>query len=335
MKPSLFSIISLTLTMLLSGSCTHKDLNEDAPKIIADNVDVVFDWSKVPDAKASSMILYLYPESHDVMNYWFNNSKGGIIRTYSGKHTAVCHSNDDPYIHCLRNQDSHDEIEIYTDETALLVGQGISTKGIPRAEGTEDEPLRVTPSMIYGDQRRDISFKATSDRQTLTFYPEELVCHYTVEFVNVENIQSADLRIDATISSLAGGYYPGLMKPNSEVVSHTFTLTPDIEHSDAIAIAMRTHAPIYTTHEVVTETGFIINDNDLADSRDDAQDADAVTDSDLPGADYFAEPKLENYAIEELERTLAQLIEDENYEEAARVNEILQRKRAARDGDNS
>ncbi|MDE7449955.1 MAG: DUF5119 domain-containing protein [Paramuribaculum sp.] len=231
MKPSLFSIISLTLTMLLSGSCTHKDLNEDAPKIIADNVDVVFDWSKVPDAKASSMILYLYPESHDVMNYWFNNSKGGIIRTYSGKHTAVCHSNDDPYIHCLRNQNSHDEIEIYTDETALLVGQGISTKGIPRAEGTEDEPLRVTPSMIYGDQRRDISFKATSDRQTLTFYPEELVCHYTVEFVNVENIQSADLRIDATISSLAGGYYPGLMKPNSEVVSHTFTLTPDIEHS--------------------------------------------------------------------------------------------------------
>lgn len=113
------------------------------------------------------------------------------------------------------------------------------------------------------------------------------------------------------------------------------TVQLDARTSDAIAIAMRTHAPIYTTHEVVTETGFIINDNDLADSRDDVQDADAVTDSDLPGADYFAEPKLENYAIEELERTLAQLIEDENYEEAARVNEILQRKRAARDGDNS
>ncbi|MDE6239541.1 MAG: bifunctional nuclease family protein [Muribaculaceae bacterium] len=112
------------------------------------------------------------------------------------------------------------------------------------------------------------------------------------------------------------------------------TVQLDARTSDAIAIAMRTHAPIYTTHEVVTETGFIINDNDLADSRDDAQDADAVTESDLPGADYFAEPKLENYAIEELERTLAQLIEDENYEEAARVNEILQRKRAARDGDN-
>lgn len=115
----------------------------------------------------------------------------------------------------------------------------------------------------------------------------------------------------------------------------TRTVQLDARTSDAIAIAMRTHAPIYSTREVVTETGFVINDNDLVDSETEAQDADAVTDSDLPGADYFAEPKLENYAIEELERTLAQLIEDENYEEAARVNEILQRKRAALDsGDN-
>lgn len=115
----------------------------------------------------------------------------------------------------------------------------------------------------------------------------------------------------------------------------TRTVQLDARTSDAIAIAMRTHAPIYSTREVVTETGFVINDNDLVDSETEAQDADAVTDSDLPGADYFAEPKLENYAIEELERTLAQLIEDENYEEAARVNEILQRKRAALDSDDN
>ena len=71
-------------------------------------------------------------------------------------------------------------------------------------------------------------------------------------------------------------------------------------------------------------------DNDADSNR---QDADVVTDADIPGADYFAEPRLENYAIEELERTLQQLTEDENYEEAARVNEILQRKRAERDHD--
>ena len=224
-----FPIAVLSLPLLLSSGCTHKDLNDDAPTTIAENVDVIFDWSKAPDNTASTMVLYLYSDHHEVMNYWFNNNKGGIIKTYGGKHTAVFHSNDDPYIHYIRKQSSHDGIEIYTDETAVLIGQGISARGLPRAEGTEGEPLRFTPSMIYGGQQSDIDLKVSSLYQTLTLFPEELVCHYSVEFVDVENIQSADLRIDATISSLAGGYYPGLMKASSEPVSHTFTLTADIE----------------------------------------------------------------------------------------------------------
>ena len=226
-----FSVVFLSLPALLSVGCTHKDLNDDAPTTIANNVEVVFDWSKAPDTKASTMVLYLYSDHHEVMNYWFNNNKGGTIKSYSGKHTAVFHSNDDPYLHHLRNLDSHEGMEIYTDESGVLVGQGISTRGIPRAEGAEDEPLRVTPTMIYGGQERDINFKASGLPQTLTLYPEELVCHYTVEFVEVENIQSADLRIDATISSLAGGYFPGQMRTSAEAVSHTFTLEADIENN--------------------------------------------------------------------------------------------------------
>ncbi len=38
-------------------------------------------------------------------------------------------------------------------------------------------------------------------------------------------------------------------------------------------------------------------------------------------------PKLENYAVEELEKTLSRLIENEEYEEAAKVAEILRRKK--------
>ncbi len=108
------------------------------------------------------------------------------------------------------------------------------------------------------------------------------------------------------------------------------TVQLDARTSDAISIAMRTHTPIYTTREVVEETGFIIHDRDGGTTETTA-DTYGENDTDVLGADYFAEPKLENYAIEELERTLNQLIDDENYEEAARVNEILQRKRAERD----
>ena len=212
---------------LLAEGCTQKDLNDDAPTTIAECVEVVFDWSRVTDPQASSMVLYLYSDQHDLMNYWFKNRDGGIITSYAGKHTAVCHSNDDPYLHHLRNQHSHNDIEIYTDDTSMLVGQGISTRGLPRAEGTEEEPIRATPTMIYGTQDSEITFRVSSLKQTVTFFPEELVCHYSVEFVDVENLKNADLHIDATISSLAGGYYPGRMSATSEPVSHTFTLTAD------------------------------------------------------------------------------------------------------------
>lgn len=91
----------------------------------------------------------------------------------------------------------------------------------------------------------------------------------------------------------------------------------DSRTSDAIAIAMRTKSPIYTTREILEETGFVMeNPND-----------------ELPYDDEptRTEPKLENYAIEELEASLTILIEKEEYEEAAKVKAILDAKKAARD----
>ena len=225
------SALALATLFLLTEGCTHKDLNEDAHTTIADNVEVIFDWSKTPAKEAKTMVLYLYSDEREMMDYRFNNPDGGVIRTYAGKHTAVCHSNDDPYGHHLRNTQSHDGLEIFTDETAVLVGQGISTRGIPRAKGTEDEPLRDTPSMIYGSHNRDVNLRVSALPQKLELYPEELICRYSVEFVDVENLKNADVRIDATISSLAGGFFPGRMTTTSEAVSHTFTLNADLEHN--------------------------------------------------------------------------------------------------------
>lgn len=226
-RPYKVSSLLFVALFLLSEGCTQKELNDNAPTTIAENVNVVFDWSNAPDKQASTMVLYLYSDDRDMMDYRFNNPDGGLIKAYGGRHTVVCHSNDDPYMHHLRNEDSHDGIEIFTDNTDLLVGQGISTRGIPRAPGTEEEPLRHPPTMIYGTQDRNVTLRVSGLEQTLVLYPEELVCHYSVEFEDVENLKSADLRIDGTISSLAGGYYPGRMSPTSESVSHTFTLSAD------------------------------------------------------------------------------------------------------------
>ena len=96
----------------------------------------------------------------------------------------------------------------------------------------------------------------------------------------------------------------------------------DSRTSDAIGIAMRSKAPIYTTREIIDETGFIMEEHDITD--DDEASAESSHSSGLQTND---EPKIENYSIEELERTLDRLIREDNYEETAKVSEILKRKR--------
>lgn len=113
------------------------------------------------------------------------------------------------------------------------------------------------------------------------------------------------------------------------------TVKIDSRTSDAIAIAMRTGAPIFTTPQIINETGFIMesqNDGDEADPDEEAATGAPAysADDDVDGiSDGIPEsPRLENYSLEELERTLQRLIDQEKYEEAARVNEIIKQKKA-------
>lgn len=105
------------------------------------------------------------------------------------------------------------------------------------------------------------------------------------------------------------------------------TIVIDSRTSDAIAIAMRTGAPIFTTPEILKETGFLLEESSQED-EDEAAAADApvFVEEEDDIADGEPAPKIENYTVEELQKLLGRLIEQENYEEAARVNEIIKRK---------
>ena len=105
------------------------------------------------------------------------------------------------------------------------------------------------------------------------------------------------------------------------------TIVIDSRTSDAISIAMRTGAPIFTTPEILEETGFLLEESSQED-EDEAAAADApvFVEEEDDIADGEPAPKIENYTVEELQKLLGRLIEQENYEEAARVNEIIKRK---------
>lgn len=104
----------------------------------------------------------------------------------------------------------------------------------------------------------------------------------------------------------------------------------DSRTSDAIAIAMRTKSPIFTTRSILDETGFIMEETSASDSgtaEDSTPPSEHNHEEESDESPMFKEPRVEQYSIEELEKTLARLIEQENYEEAARISKIIALKR--------
>ncbi len=83
-------------------------------------------------------------------------------------------------------------------------------------------------------------------------------------------------------------------------------VTFDSRTSDAIAIAMRTGAPIYTTLEILHECGFVMEES--TGRAEPAKSADPT--------------------VEELEQQLADAVEREDYEEASRLTEIINQKKS-------
>ena len=93
----------------------------------------------------------------------------------------------------------------------------------------------------------------------------------------------------------------------------------DSRTSDAIAIAIRTGSPIYTTRSILEETGFVM-ETQPTDEGSQPHETETPT-----------EPALEDLPIDELDRMLADLTDQERYEEAAKVSKILKRKKTSRE----
>ena len=89
----------------------------------------------------------------------------------------------------------------------------------------------------------------------------------------------------------------------------------DSRTSDAIALSLRTGAPIYTTREILEQTGFSIPDEEI--KKDEKT-----------GEEEPAEIRLDKLAVVELEKMLAGCVEREEYERAAEIKAVIDRKRA-------
>lgn len=90
----------------------------------------------------------------------------------------------------------------------------------------------------------------------------------------------------------------------------------DSRTSDAIALALRTGAPIYTTREILEKTGLVTDKADVSSHKKQEQEPKQVN--------------LKKFAVEELEKMMSKCVEREEYEQAAEIKKVITEKQEER-----
>ena len=226
--------IFLSIISIILPSCRHKDIEfEDVP---LQEVEVVFDWSKSPDADPASMALWLFydpSESADsTLRYDFNNNKGGEIKIPYGSFSGLAHSSDNSDWAHFRKTEDIETFEIFTRDIYNLPSSGLKTRGIPKAQEAEDETMVETPKKIWNGRNDNMSLKKGEKKKTLVFYPEEVTCEYTVDIIDIQNLSSIDGNsADATLSGMSGGFMFGKGESSDTRHTLTFIVTKDRDNN--------------------------------------------------------------------------------------------------------
>ena len=132
--------------------------------------------------------------------------------------------------------------------------------------------------------------------------------------------------LEVVISDLKEGVF------YSRIVCSDGATTFDIDArpSDAIAIGLRFGVPIYTVESVLSEAGIILSDLDEVENEtDDDEDDDDDAESESPRAPR-AQPEPREPSgqvpVEELTKMLAQALDKEDYEKAAKIRDELNKR---------
>lgn len=115
------------------------------------------------------------------------------------------------------------------------------------------------------------------------------------------------------IRRLANGVFAAYLIMTDGIETHKI----DARSSDAIALAIRVGAPIYTTKKVLEEAGFY-SDSEIPHQRGD---------KDEPIPDVFDPDNFELMSEKDLEIEMQKAVDCENYERAALIKEELKKRK--------
>ena len=170
---------------------------------------------------------------------------------------------------------------------------------LENADSTPDEARRI-PIVVGASEAQSIAVRLEQVSPSRPLTHDLFVSMFHVYGIELEGV---------TIYSFKEGVFSSFLHLNNG----TLSVDVDSRTSDAIAIALRTGAPIYTTPEVMKLTSYEWRrDGEYKPQRP---------------------VRLEDLPVEKLEQRLQRYIDKEEYEKAARVQKIIASKLNPSQGD--
>ena len=171
----------------------------------------------------------------------------------------------------------------------------------------EEEGERRIPIIIGGFEAQSIAIELEGLKP-----PRPLTHDLFVNFATSFNI---DL-VEVNIYKLEEGiFYSELVCDNGN-----YRIKIDARTSDAVALAIRFKCPIYTTENIMTKAGIVL----------DMEKEQAKTHHEEPPepAQSKVHSKYTDYSPEELQKLLDKAVQDEDYEEASLIRDEIKRRQS-------
>lgn len=206
-----YIIMTLTVAAMTMSSCQHKDLCYEHPH--TGTLDVVFDWTKAPDAEPATMELFLFPKGGGtVIHHQFGNRYGGSLTVPSGVYRSICFNTGNGANRFSDLNTPYEEFRVETrsisDDEAFSQMRSSLSISVPKSTVEDDESTILEPDILYSSHHDEEIVTSDNVRQTITFYPERRTPRYTVILKNVQNLKYTKSRM-ATLSSLSCSFMAG------------------------------------------------------------------------------------------------------------------------------
>lgn len=234
MLKKLLSSVCLTILLTPLVGCDHKDIGIGVDDLLEGRIKVVYDWRYCPDANPSSMELCLYPkDGSEHLSFNLVGREGSYVSLEPDTYDIISMNNDDLDWAVYRNTDNKDDFKVETHDASESSDYNLLVNYLRSTRANDTNRLASTPGMSWSTRQDSVTVIKSDQDQVITLYPKEIVCHYSVEVRNVENIELArGITINGTISGLADGYHHGARISSDTPVTMPFTFSVDTENKE-------------------------------------------------------------------------------------------------------